>query len=48
MISDMIGDIAAGSVKATPNVGSATIDYATKLPALLIAWVGGFVKTLGL
>lgn len=48
MISQMLNNISNGSSQATPSLGSATIDYATTLPATLIKWIGGFVATLGL
>lgn len=47
MISNAILNIASGSAQATPNVGSAAIDYVTDLPSMLIGFVGGFFKQIG-
>ncbi len=47
MISEIIGNIALGSVIATPEVGSATVDYISLMPAQLIQNVAGIFFTLG-
>lgn len=47
MISEIIGNIALGSVVATPDFGSATADFISLLPAQLIQTVAQIFFTLG-
>lgn len=47
VISEIIRNIALGSVIATPRVDSATVDFISLLPAQSIQNVAGFFSPLG-
>lgn len=47
MLSTLIANVAFGSATATPTVGSAAVDYVTRLPAFAILALAGLLGAIG-